>query len=114
MFLKDNTIDDILKVVGNVKDESVRTHIDDGHTQQVTARVGVTKVEDVYIPNPVTLQPRRTFLEIEQPASQFVLRLREGIQCALFEAGGGTWKLDAIERIRDFLKKRTSKIAIIA
>jgi len=67
----------------------------------------------------VVLRPYRTFLEIEQPASAFVFRLRRGREgelptCALFEADGGRWKLEAIERIRDYLKEQLSEIAVIA
>jgi len=119
MFIQDETTAAILKLVGNLKHSAVRTHADDGHTQQVTASTGVTKVEDVDAPNPVTLQPRRTFVEIEQPQSLFVFRLRAGKgealpTCALFEADGGGWKLEAIHRIRAWLHDKLPDIPIIA
>lgn len=118
-FIQDAATCDILKLVGNLKDKNVRTVTDDGTTQNVTAKVGVARVEDVDVPNPVTLRPYRTFLEIEQPASQFVFRLRRGREgqlptCALFEADGGKWKLEAIGRIRDYLKEQLPEITIIA
>lgn len=99
----------VLALLGNVKDGRVNTTSDDGVTQTVEARVGITKVENAEVPNPVTLIPYRTFQEIEQPASPFVLRLRsaaaaEKVTAALFEADGGQWEAVAIERIVTWLK----------
>lgn len=103
----------VLRVVGNVKDESVKTVGDDGVTQQVTAKVGVARVENVEVPNPVVLKPFRTFPEIEQPDGQFVLRLRSSRdlpEAALFEADGGSWKLDAISSIKTYLSERLEDV----
>lgn len=98
----------LLRLAGNVTGESVANFNDDGVTQKVTARAGVVRVEDVQVPNPVTLAPFRTFLELDQPESKFVYRLKQdggnGIHCALLEADGGNWKLEAIKRIRDYLR----------
>ena len=119
-FVQDEATAEILKLVGNLRDENVRTVADDGVTQRVSAKASIARVQDVDVPNPVTLRPYRTFLEIEQPESQFVFRLRRGNSegqmptCALFEADGGYWKLVAIERIHDYLKEKLSDIAVIA
>ena len=109
----------ILEVVGNLRAEDVKTVKDDGVTQQVTAKVGVVRSEEVDVPNPVVLKPFRTFREIEQPASKFVFRLKSGQNgslptCALFSADGQSWKLEAIGSIEQFLKDRISHITIIA
>ncbi len=109
----------VLGIVGNIKQENVKTVGDDGITQSVVARSGIARVEEKEVPNPVELQPYRTFPEIEQPSSMFVLRLRQGREgqlptCALFEADGGKWKLAAIERIRDYLKAELPEATIIA
>jgi hypothetical protein len=94
---------DVLRVVGNIKEDEVRNYGDNGVAQSVTAKSGVTSVEDVHVPNPVVLKPYRTFVEIEQPASEFVFRMQSGPRCALFEADGGAWKLEAIENISKHL-----------
>lgn len=96
----------ILQVVGNLRDEAVRTMVDDGVSQVTSIRTGVAQVEDVKIPNPVELKPFRTFLEVEQPESKFIFRMREGGQCGIFEADGGAWKLEAKENIYNFLRDR--------
>jgi hypothetical protein len=94
----------VLKVVGNIKEEDVRTTGDNGVSQVVTAKTGVATVEDVLVPNPVMLKPYRSFVEIEQPESGFVLRLKNGPAAALFEADGGEWKLTAMARIKEYLQ----------
>lgn len=44
---------------------------------------------------------------MEQPESQFVFRMKEdkydGVQCALFEADGGAWRLNAMANIKAYL-----------
>jgi hypothetical protein len=100
-------------VLGTLKDERVSTHADDGVTQQVTTRKGLAfGVENTPVPRIVTLMPYRTFAEVDQPASTFILRLKQGQregeppQAALFEADGGRWKLEAIQSIREYLDDR--------
>jgi len=102
---------DVLKVIGTIKENQVREYADDGVTQTVSAKAGVALVSEIVVPNPVILQPFRTFREIYQPASPFILRVRAGKempQCALFEADGGRWKLEAIGRIKEFLEDKVN------
>lgn len=99
----------ILKVVGNIKEEAVKTHGDDGVSQTVTARTGVTTVDQVVVPNPVTLAPYRTFVEVEQPESAFIFRMQNGPKAALFEADGGAWKLEAMARVKAYLQAALEK-----
>lgn len=106
MFLQNEDRDIMLKVVGNLKDEAVRNTADDGVSQVTTVRTGIASVSEVKVPNPVTLRPYRTFIEVEQPESKFIFRMREGGACALFEADGGAWKLDAQNAVYEYLKDR--------
>jgi hypothetical protein len=103
-FEKTDDLIKILKIVGTVKEENVRTTGDDGVTQTVTAKAGIARYDDVDLPNPVVLVPYRTFMEVEQPASKFVFRMQDGPKAALFEADGGAWKLEAMQNIRKYLK----------
>jgi len=114
MFVDTQYRADVLKVVGNVRDEQVQAYCDDGVSQQVTAKVGVAKVEDIPVPNPVILAPYRTFSEIEQPASSFVFRMQTGGRAALFEADGGAWKGVAMLRIAEWLKGKIPDVPVIA
>ena len=119
MFVQDENTAAILRIVGNLKDESVTQFSDDGTTQAVTAKAGISRVEQVALPNPVTLRPYRTFMEIEQPASTFVFRMQSGQgvvkpSCALFEADGRMWQLEAIQSIKKWLAEKIPGIKIIA
>lgn len=111
----------VLLVTGTVSDEKVVTSKDDGVTQRVVASAGVVGVYETETPNPVRLIPFRTFREVAQPESLFVLRMKrapEGSgrmpQVALFEADGGKWKLEAIENIATFLRTKLPGVTILA
>jgi len=117
MFVKTYQRDNLLKFLGSLKAGFSKTMSDNGVSQTVTAKTGVTMVSDVEVPNPVTLQPYRTFTEIEQPTSDFVFRIHGGQDeptCALYEADGGAWKLVAIERIAEWLRENLPDVAVIA
>lgn len=108
-FVPDQTTANLLKVLGNIQDSKIANFNDDGVTQQATVKVGIAKVENVAVPNPVELRPYRTFNEIAQPASKFIFRMRSGAAdrqptCALFEADGGNWELNAIDNISSYFQ----------
>ncbi len=101
----------LLSLLGNVKEEAVSQANDDGVTQEVIARKGVNLRDRSAVPNPVRLAPFRTFPEVAQPVSDFILRLRGGgdgalPQAALFEADGGAWVLAAVAVIKEYLEAR--------
>lgn len=108
-FHHTDDLDSVLKVVGNLRDENVRQLGDDGVSQMVTIRTGIAAVGDARVPNPVSLRPYRTFLEIEQPESKFVFRMRDGGSCALFEASGDLWKSDARTSIKEYFESKLSE-----
>ncbi len=117
LVLPSPTRESLLKIVGAIDDEEVRTLADDGVSQVVSARAGIVLSDRVTLPNPVELQPFRTFREVEQPASNFILRVRkgrEGVDIALFEADGGVWELEAIDRVADWLRKHLPTIQVLA
>jgi len=119
MFVQDAVTAEILRIIGNLKDGTVRTVADDGVSQSVTTKTGVATVEEMTVPNPVALKPYRTFPEIEQPGGLFVHRLISGAagenpRAALFEADGGQWQNVAIHRIKTWLQERLPDIPIIA
>lgn len=103
-FTKTTDRDLLLKVVGNVKEENIRETGDNGVSQAVTIKTGIATATDVLVPNPVTLAPYRTFLEVEQPTSPFVFRMKDGPVGAVFEADGGAWRNQAIKNVREYLK----------
>lgn len=110
----------LLSLLSTVKHETVKTAMDDGMTQVVQARAGVALISDVAVPNPVLLCAYRTFRDIVQPSSLFVLRVNAGRagglpEVGLFEADGGAWKLTAIERVKNWLSEALPKdVSILA
>lgn len=109
-FMETDDLKVIQQVVGNLRDEAVRNYGDDGVSQSVTIRTGIATVGQVRVPSPAKLRPYRTFLEVEQPASLFILRMREGGQCALFEADGGLWRETARKNIRNYFEYELEKM----
>ncbi len=108
----------ILRVMGTVREEAVKTSMDDGVTQKVTASAGIVLQSEVNVPNPVILKPYRTFLEVDQPPSQFVLRVRSDKagdlpSAALFEADGGRWRNEAMANIAEYLAGKITSLPVI-
>lgn len=107
-FIMTEDLEKVIKVVGNITDENVTNYNDDGITQKVTTKTGIARVGEVALPPKITLKPFRTFVEVEQPESEFLLRAKkgyEGIGFALFEADGGAWKKIAVRNISNYLKE---------
>lgn len=98
----------ILKFSGTVEAGTVSEYGDDGVTQKATVKTGIASKGEAIVPNPVRLRPYRTFLEVEQPASDFIFRMKQdkynGVNCAIFEADGGAWKMAATKAIKDYLQ----------
>ena len=113
-FQRTDDRDLLLKFTGPIKEEKVKSTGDDGISQAVTIKTGITSVGNAVVPNPVTLAPYRTFLEIKQPESTFIFRMKDGPEAALFEADGGAWKLDAVNSIAVYLKEQLPDIEILA
>ena len=110
-FVPNEDRDLVLKFAGTVEDGTVAEYGDDGVTQKATSKTGVASKADAVVPNPVNLIPYRTFLEVQQPASDFIFRMKSscGVQCAIFEADGGAWKNEAMSRIKNYLALELSE-----
>lgn len=119
-FVENDDRNILLQVVGNVSEDNVKKVGDDGVSQAVTINQGVASKADVKVPNPVELAPYRTFLEVDQPESQFIFRMKDGPRAAIFEADGGAWRNQAIVNIREYFKEELEseilekKITILA
>lgn len=91
-------------------EESVKT-TDNGLTQKVEARSGIAMISTVAIKPRVKLRPYRTFREVAQPQSEFLVRLdkKQG-GFALFECDGGMWKQEAKENIREYFQEELADL----
>lgn len=112
-FLPGEDRDLLLKFAGTVESGTVSQYGDDGVTQKATVKSGISSKTDAIVPNPVVLAPYRTFLEVEQPESSFIFRMkdndRSGVSCALFEADGGAWGNEAMRDVAAYLIKQLSE-----
>ena len=117
-FLQQGDVLEVLRLASGLEMSAVMVAEDDGISQRTTTRQGIALKETVTVKGRVKLRPYRTFREVEQPVSEFVFRLRskEGMvpECALFEADGGTWKLDAVLTIKAWLEAKNLNIPVIA
>lgn len=84
--------------------------VDNGISQEVSVKTGAVLKEQQTVQPIVHLQPYRTFLEVEQPASDFLLRLNKEGHPALYEADGGAWKLEAKRNIAAYLGEKLADL----
>ena len=113
-FVITEELEKIIRIIGNISDETVTNYNDEGITQQVTVKTGIARVGEAALPPKIELKPYRTFVEIEQPSSEILLRAnkRSGeIEFALFEADGGAWKNESICFIAEYLKDRLEGVS---
>lgn len=95
----------LLKFAGTVEAGTLVRYSDDGVSQKATIKNGIASKGDEIVPGVFTLTPYRTFLDVEQPASDFIFRMRENgdVKFAIFEADGGAWRNEARARIHTYL-----------
>lgn len=103
-FVETDAMDKLIALLGNIQEEDIQTTTDDGFSQKVVAKTGIATVSKVTVKPIVELTPYRTFIEVEQPRSEFLLRLQQGPKAALFEADGGAWKLAARKNIKNYFE----------
>ena len=99
-FVQTELSDALIANLAKITEEDIKITADDGITQKVTTKKGVQMLENAWLQPIVKLAPFRTFLEVEQPVSEFLLRVRTGPDAALFEADGGAWKIQARRNIK--------------
>ena len=105
-YIPNKDVEYLLDLLARVNTENGVTTSDNGVTQTVEARSGVSLKSVVSVRPRVTLAPFRTFREVAQPESEFVLRLDDNANVGLFEADGGMWMLKAKENIRDYFNEQ--------
>lgn len=94
----------LLDLLSRISENSNVSSTDNGVTQTVEARQGIDLKSVVNIKPRISLQPFRTFLEVAQPESEFLLRVDKDKGVAFFEADGGVWKLEAKQNIAKYFE----------
>lgn len=109
MFIPDGDVDYLLDLISSISKEDGIQSDDNGVSQAVTARTGVALKQIVPVKPRVILRPFRTFMEVEQPESEFILRLNNDAQVGLLEADGSAWKMRAKENIRSYFESQLAE-----
>lgn len=105
LFIPNDGTAYLLDLLRRMTNENSVSSTDNGVTQTVDARQGVALSAKVEVKPRVLLRPFRTFLEVEQPESEFLLRVDAEKGIGLFEADGGIWKLEAKRNIAEYFAK---------
>lgn len=100
---------ELLALCSTVKSESLAVSEDDGISQRATFGRSIAFKEERAVKPIVSLTPYRTFSEVDQPASNFLFRMRQvnegkAVQCMLMEADGGVWKQRAMDLIKQWFE----------
>ena len=106
LYIPNNGTEYLLKLLSSISNERKVTSSDNGVTQQVEARSGIALSSMVKVEPRVTLQPFRTFVEVGQPASEFLLRINERGEIGFFPADGGVWKLEATRNVAAYFEEK--------
>ncbi len=110
LYIQNTDMEYLLKLLSSMSKESKVSSNDNGVSQTVEARTGVALTTNAYVRPYVNLQPFRTFLEVPQPESMFLLRLDNDGRIGLFEADGGVWKLEATRNIAAYFEEKLGEL----
>ena len=105
LYIPNEGTEYLLQLLGSISNESKVTTSDNGVTQKIEAKSGIALNSMVTVKPRVTLQPFRTFIEVAQPASEFILRINERGEIGFFPADGGVWKLEATRNVAAYFEK---------
>lgn len=99
-----------MKLLSDISCGAKVIYNDSGIATTVTQQKGISLQTNEPIRPLIALRPYRTFQEVDQPESIFLLRLSDrGV--SFTEADGGMWKLKARETVKVFLEERLAEEA---
>ena len=98
----------VQKLLSEISTGAKITFNDNGVATTIVTKKGIDLQANETIRPIVSLRPYRTFQEVDQPESVFLIRINErGI--STIEADGGMWKLKARETVKAFLEERLAE-----
>lgn len=108
-FKENDNKSKLIELISKLSKDTTVELCDDGISQKVVAKEGVSTNSYVTLPPLVKLIPQRTFYEVNQPEQTFLLRIDNNCRVALFDADGGAWTYQCQQSIRDYLKEEFSR-----
>ena len=109
-FIQNEGTEYLLSFLSRVSDENSVSSDDNGMTQTVQVKKGIALNAREPVKPIVTLKPYRTFLEVEQPESAFLVRVRDGMQVGIIEADGGMWRIAARRSVAAYLENELKEL----
>ena len=106
LYIPNDGTDYLLQLLSSISNESKVTSTDNGVTQKIEAKSGIALNSMVTVKPRVTLQPFRTFIEVAQPASEFILRINDRGEIGFYQADGGVWKLEATRNVAGYFEEQ--------
>ena len=103
-FIENEGTGYLLDFLARISDDNSVQSDDNGMTQTVQVRKGISLAAREAVRPIVKLKPYRTFLEVEQPESDFLVRVREGMEIGIIEADGGMWEIEARRNVAAYLR----------
>lgn len=108
-FISNEGTDYLLDLLSRICKEDNVSSDDNGVSQTVTARQGISLKHFEPVRSRISLRPYRTFTEVEQPESEFILRLDDEGRVGLIEADGGAWCMKAKDNIAAYFVEALSE-----
>lgn len=108
-FQSSNDITYAQKLLSDITTGCKVTYNDNGVATTIVTQQGVALQGKENIRPVINLRPYRTFQELEQPASDFLIRLSDRY-ISFIEADGGMWKLAARKAIKAYLEENLADL----
>lgn len=103
-FQPTNDTEYALKLLSDITTGAKVTFNDNGVATTVVTKKGIDLQSNQPIRPIISLKPYRTFQEVEQPASEYLIRINDrGI--TFIEADGGMWKLKARQTVKEYFEE---------
>lgn len=99
----------LISVVSQITENTTAVMTDDGMGQKITVSKGSGLKNEVGFNPIVRLKAYRTYQEIEQVESMYLVRVKDGGELRIIEADGGAWKVEAQNRVSKYLREALSE-----
>lgn len=100
----------LIDLVSKMTDETTVTHTDDGIGQKITVTKGTGLKEATVLQPIVRLVPYRTYQEVQQVETMYLIRVKDGGELKIIEADGGSWKSEAQRRVSTYLREELTDL----
>lgn len=108
-FQHTNDVEYAQKLLSDITTGCKVTYNDNGVATTIVTQQGVALQGKTTIRPIINLRPYRTFQEVEQPASDFLIRVNDRY-ITFIEADGGMWKLTARETVKAYLEEHLAEL----